>query len=400
MANTELILSTSQASSRAVGALARRAGDHARPRRADQARITMLVLATDAAGATLAPGHASGRALALSFAGTALIVGSANALNMWWERDIDARMTRTRNRPLPAGRLSADVALGFGLALAVVSVPMLFMVNVATGLLGLAALLSYVAVYTPLKRHTHLALLVGAVPGAIPPLLGWATVTGTVGLGGLLLFGVLFLWQIPHFAAITIFRAEDYARAGLQVVSVQHGERAARQTIALYAVLLVATRCCSSRSGSRGATISARRRPSARRSSRSRCEGCAAGARLDTHRWAKHVFAFSVLYLPALLVAAPGRPRVRSEPESYSRGYWAKRLGLRVLVLLFGLALVSGFGYVMRQHRPRRRSRRTGMCRCSSSSTSAARRSPTGRWPATSPWSTSSSPAAPPRARG
>jgi protoheme IX farnesyltransferase len=222
---------------------------------------------------------------------------------MWWERDIDARMTRTRNRPLPAGRLSADVALAFGLALAVVSVPMLFMVNVATGLLGLAALLSYVAVYTPLKRHTHLALLVGAVPGAIPPLLGWATVTGTVGLGGLLLFAVLFLWQIPHFAAIAIFRAEDYGRAGLQVVSVQHGERAARQTVALYAALLVATtmlfvpfelagRYYLSAATVLGAAFLALS-----------LRGLRTGARFDTNRWAKQVFAFSVIYLPALLVA-------------------------------------------------------------------------------------------------
>lgn len=303
MANTELILSTSQASSRPS---ARSHGALAITRdlvALTKPRITMLVLATDAAGATLAPGHASGRALALSFAGTALIVGSANALNMWWERDIDARMTRTRNRPLPAGRLSADVALGFGLALAVVSVPMLFMVNVATGLLGLAALLSYVAVYTPLKRHTHLALLVGAVPGAIPPLLGWATVTGTVGLGGLLLFGVLFLWQIPHFAAITIFRAEDYARAGLQVVSVQHGERAARQTIALYAVLLVATTLLFVPFGLAGRYYLGAATALGAAFLALSLRGLRGGARLDTHRWAKHVFAFSVLYLPALLVA-------------------------------------------------------------------------------------------------
>src|SRR6516225_11424253 len=157
-------------------------------------RITSLVLATSAAGVCLAPGHGTPSTLALALVGTALIVGAANALNMWWERDVDAHMARTRNRPLPAGRLSPDSALAFGLALAVVSGPMLFVVNAATGLLGLIALVSYVAVYTPLKRHTHWALLVGAVPGAIPPLLGWSTVTGSIGMGGLVLFGVLFLW--------------------------------------------------------------------------------------------------------------------------------------------------------------------------------------------------------------
>ena len=133
-------------------------------------RITTMVLATEAAGAYLAPGHAPRNAHFVALTGTALIVGSANALNMWWERDVDAHMARTRNRPLPAGRMSPDVALAFGLALAVVSTPMLFLVNVTTGLLGLVALASYVTVYTPLKRHTHLALLVGAVPGAMPPL--------------------------------------------------------------------------------------------------------------------------------------------------------------------------------------------------------------------------------------
>src|SRR5262249_46484397 len=161
----------------------------------------------------------------LSLTGTALIVAAANALNMWWERDVDALMARTRNRPLPAGRLPADVALAFGLALAAASAPMLFVVNVATGLLGVVALVSYVAVPPPLKPHPPRALFAGAVPGALPPLLGWSTVTGQVGLGGLLLFAVLFLWQVPHFAAIAIFREKDYARAGLKVVTVQHGER-------------------------------------------------------------------------------------------------------------------------------------------------------------------------------
>lgn len=303
MANTELILSTSQASPRAQ---ARSRGALAIGRdlvALTKPRITMLVLATEAAGATLAPGHVGARTLSLSLAGTALIVGSANALNMWWERDVDARMTRTRNRPLPAGRLSPDVALSFGLALAVVSVPMLFMVNVATGLLGLAALLSYVAVYTPLKRHTHLALLVGAVPGAIPPLLGWATVTGGIGLGGLLLFGVLFLWQIPHFAAITIFRAEDYGRAGLQVVSVQHGERAARETVALYAVLLVVTTLLFVPFGLAGRYYLGAATALGAAFLALSLRGLRAGARLDTKRWAKQVFAFSVVYLPALLIA-------------------------------------------------------------------------------------------------
>jgi protoheme IX farnesyltransferase len=266
-------------------------------------RITANVLLTGAAGMRLAPGHVTSRTLLLSLFGTALIVGAANALNMWWERDVDAFMVRTRNRPLPAGRMSPEVALAFGVGLAIVSAPMLFVVNVATGLLGLVALVSYVAVYTPLKRHTHLALFVGAVPGAIPPLLGWSAATGTVDIGGFLLFAVLFLWQVPHFAAIAIFRADDYARAGLQVVSVQHGERAARQVIALFAVLLSATSLLFLPFGLAGGsyTVIAAVLDAAMLALALR--GLRAGPGLNVRRWARHVFAFSIPYLTLLIIA-------------------------------------------------------------------------------------------------
>jgi protoheme IX farnesyltransferase len=266
-------------------------------------RITALVLLTGAAGAWVAPGRAAPSTLALSLVGTALIVGAANALNMWWERDVDAHMTRTRNRPLPAGRLSPDTALAFGLALAALSAPMLFIVNPATGLLGVVALVSYVVVYTPLKRHTHLALLVGAVPGAIPPLLGWSTVTGTVGTGGLLLFAVLFLWQVPHFAAIAIFRVDDYARAGLKVVSVQHGERAARRTVMLFTVLLVATTLLFVPLGLAGRAYLAVATTLGAAFLALALRGVRGGARLDVDRWAKRVFVFSIPYLSLLLIA-------------------------------------------------------------------------------------------------
>jgi protoheme IX farnesyltransferase len=282
----------------------------ARPRRlaADfvaltKPRITAMVLLTEAAGTYLAPDHAGTRTRALSMVGTALIVGSANALNMWWERDVDALMTRTRNRPLPAGRLSPDVALAFGLTLGALSVPLLFLVNLATGLLGLLSLISYVAVYTPLKRHTHLALLVGAVPGAIPPLLGWATVTGSVGPGGLLLFAFLFFWQLPHFAAITVFRAEEYARAGLQVVSVQLGERAARWMIAVYALPLVGISLLFGPIGlaGRGYELCAAGLGAAFLALAFR--GAFAAPPFNARRWARQVFAFSIPYLAVSLLA-------------------------------------------------------------------------------------------------
>ena len=269
-------------------------------------RITTLVLTTGAAGACLAPGHVGTRTLLLALVGTALIVGSANALNMWMERDVDALMARTCNRPLPAGRLSPDVALAFGLGLAAVSTPVLFLVNTTTGLLGLVALVSYVAMYTPLKRHTHLALLVGAVPGAIPPLLGWSTATGGIALGGLLLFGVLFLWQVPHFAAISIFRAQDYARAGLQVVSVQHGERGARRTIAVWTVLLVAASLLFTPFGIAGRAYLGVATGLGAGFLALAFRGQIGAARLDGAngaRWARRVFAYSIPYLVILLVA-------------------------------------------------------------------------------------------------
>jgi heme o synthase len=270
-------------------------------------RITLNVLVTGAAGAWLAPGHVAARTLVMSLAGTALVVGSANALNMWWERDVDALMARTRSRPLPAGRMSPDVALAFGLALAFVGAPMLFLVNAMTGLLGLVALTSYVAIYTPLKRHSHYALLVGAVPGAMPPLLGWTTATGKVGLGGLLLFAVLFLWQVPHFAAITIFRAQDYARAGLQVVSVQRGESGARRTIAVWTVLLVGASLLFVPLGLAGKAYlgmaTALGVGFLTLAFRGVLQDLRPTARFDCARWARRVFAYSIPYLCVLLVA-------------------------------------------------------------------------------------------------
>src|SRR5580692_10692883 len=185
-------------------------------------RITLIVIATCAAGMAIAPVRIPALVALLALAGTTLIVASANVLNMWWERDTDGLMARTRNRPLPAGRLPPDVALVYGLALGASSIPMLMAVNALTAALGVLALATYVLAYTPLKRHTSLALLVGAIPGAMPPLMGWTSATGSLvaasapRMGGLLLFLLLFVWQLPHFIAIALFRAEDYARAGLK----------------------------------------------------------------------------------------------------------------------------------------------------------------------------------------
>jgi protoheme IX farnesyltransferase len=208
-------------------------------------RITVMVLVTMLGGMWLAMRSGGPQkpvlTLALAVLGTVLVVSGANALNMYIERDSDRFMARTKNRPLPSGRMAPEIALGFGLLLSAIAVPLLtFAVNAMTGLLAALALVSYVLVYTPLKRVTTLSLPIGAIPGAIPPLLGWTTVTGHLEWPGLLLFGVMFLWQIPHFLAIATFSAEDYRRAGLKVLPVERGHRVTRHHIVAYLVALIA----------------------------------------------------------------------------------------------------------------------------------------------------------------
>ncbi len=187
-------------------------------------RITLMVTATGVAGALAARRPLSLAESLGALAGTAFVVGGANALNMWFEADTDARMERTRDRPLAAGRLPRSVGLLVGLVLAIASMPLLAIAGVDVALLGLAALVVYAAIYTPLKRVTRWALPVGALAGAAPPLMGWVTAThrppiSSAGLDapGLYLFAVLFAWQLPHFVAIAIFRGDEYANAGLVV---------------------------------------------------------------------------------------------------------------------------------------------------------------------------------------
>jgi protoheme IX farnesyltransferase len=203
-------------------------------------RITRTVLTTGAIGMAIAPGRLNPLESALSIVGTLLVVSSANALNMWWERDIDARMRRTADRPLPSGRLTANEALGFGLALGVVAIPVLLAVNTLTAALGLLALVSYVLVYTPMKAVSPYALHVGAVPGAIPPLMGYATVAGKLDGVALAIFAVLFLWQIPHFVAISLVRGEEYAAAELPVYGIAKAPSVVHRTVALYTYATVA----------------------------------------------------------------------------------------------------------------------------------------------------------------
>jgi protoheme IX farnesyltransferase len=204
-------------------------------------RITALVAFTTASGLWLAPIRPRLSIVLATLLGTVLAVASANVLNMYLERDTDALMSRTMHRPLPARRMDPQRALWFGLLLGAVSLPLLSLaVGPRPGLLAAIALVSYVLLYTPMKRRSSAALLVGAVAGAMPPLIGWTAATGTVDLPGVLLFAVIFLWQVPHFLAITLFRREDYARAGLLVLPNEpDGERKARRNIVSYTVALV-----------------------------------------------------------------------------------------------------------------------------------------------------------------
>lgn len=265
-------------------------------------RITALVVFTTAIGLWLAPHGLRPLTVALTLVGTVLIVAAANVLNMYLERDSDALMARTMNRPLPAHRMEPDVALKLGIALAAVSVPLLtFAVGALPGLLASIALVSYVLLYTPMKRQTATALLIGALPGAIPPLIGWTAATERLDLPGVLLFAVMFLWQVPHFLAITLFRKEEYARAGLVVQPNEPGgEREARANIVRYTVALVAVSLLFVPIGiARGAYLA-----SALLLGGVFLGYAVAGLRQAAgRRWARNLFLLSLIYLPLLFGA-------------------------------------------------------------------------------------------------
>jgi protoheme IX farnesyltransferase len=202
--------------------------------------VAGLVMVTMLCGALVAPGPRPLGRLLIAMFGTALVVASANALNMYIERETDALMRRTASRPLPTGRLSPDAALWFALACGMVGLGVLVAgVNLASAGLALLALGSYVLAYTPLKRSTSYALHVGAVPGAIPPLIGWASMTGSLAPRAFPLFLILLIWQLPHFLAIATFRREEYARAGLVVQPNASGLESTRRSILGYSALLL-----------------------------------------------------------------------------------------------------------------------------------------------------------------
>lgn len=204
-------------------------------------RVTTLVLATTAAGLWLAPGSVGViRAVSIVIF-TALLIGAANTLNCWIERDVDGLMLRTRMRPLPAGRTKPRVAFVWGAGLAAIGLAGLALVaNMWTAVLGAIAIGSYVWVYTPLKRVSPWAVVVGAIPGALPPLMGWTAVTGRPSGAGWALFGIVFFWQIPHVLAISLHLADDYARGGIRVLPLVVGPARTRRHILVWTCVLVA----------------------------------------------------------------------------------------------------------------------------------------------------------------
>lgn len=277
-------------------------------------RVAVLVLFTVAAGALLASrGRADTFVVLHAVCGTALVAAGASTLNQLFERHTDALMHRTENRPLPGGRLQPAEVLAFGLVLT------------AAGLAWLAALVhqplavavaactfaSYVGLYTPLKRKTSLNTLVGAVPGALPPVIGWAAAGGPMGPEAVALFLILFLWQVPHFLAIAWLHRDDYARAGLRMLPGDDpkGGMTGRQMVS-YCLVLIPASLVPAALGMAGGFYSA-----AALALGLGFVACAVGfARNRSGAAARRVLRASLIYLPALLVSLLADGLVRQAP--------------------------------------------------------------------------------------
>jgi protoheme IX farnesyltransferase len=264
-------------------------------------RLSTFVVFTAAMGLWLAPGELGAARGAFILVAIGMLVGAANILNCWLERETDALMHRTRNRPLPAGRVDPWSAFALGVGVAAFALPLLALAaNPLTALLGLAALAAYVLAYTPLKRFTPWALEVGAIPGAIPPLMGWAAATGSLEPQAWTLFGILFFWQLPHFIGIAIWLQDDYSRGGIRVLPVVRGARVATRYLFAYASALVATSLTPAAFGMTGRSY-----PWIAAGLGAALLLLAASGFRETagRSWARRTFLFSLLYLAALLLA-------------------------------------------------------------------------------------------------
>jgi heme o synthase len=275
-------------------------------------RVMSLVVFTATVGFAVAPGRRDALTGCIALLSIAAGAGGAGALNMWHEAEIDAVMIRTAGRPVPSGRVSRAEALAFGLALTAGGVAILGLVNVAAAALLAFTVLFYVVVYTMwLKRRTPQNIVIGGAAGALPPVIGWAAATGTVDVEPLLLFLIILLWTPPHFWALSLNRAGEYASAGIPMLPVVAGRNVTKRQILLYSVLLVGASLLPCAFGLTGALYGA--------------VACTCGVALlllalrlhtSTNRGdtaaARRLFGFSILYLFLLfsgLLADTALPR-------------------------------------------------------------------------------------------
>jgi len=265
-------------------------------------RLNFLVLITTLAGMYLgAPGGVPLAILVHALVGTALVAGGAAALNQVWERETDSLMRRTRLRPIAGGRLRIADGTWFGILLAGTGlVELTWGVNTLSAAVAAATLVSYVLVYTPLKKRSSLSTLVGAVPGALPPVIGWAAATGTISIPAIVLFGIVFLWQMPHFLAIAWLYRDDYEHAGIPLLPVLEpdGRRTGQQAL-LYAAALWPVSLLPAVVGIADAPYSI----VATVLGFGLIALSALFARDRTTKTARHLFLYSITYLPLLWAA-------------------------------------------------------------------------------------------------
>ncbi|MBP6769229.1 MAG: heme o synthase [Reyranella sp.] len=270
-------------------------------------RVMTLVVFTGWVGVLIAPVHLHPFKAALAVLAITLGSGAAGAINMWYERDLDALMARTRNRPLPAGRVAPDDALGLGVLLSIFSVLLMALsTNFVAAALLAAAILFYVFVYTVwLKRRTPQNIVIGGAAGAFPPMIGWAAATGDVSAVGIALFLLIFLWTPPHFWALALYRREDYRRAGVPMLPVVAGPRETKRQMLIYTLLLLPVSLAPTLLGAVGWVYGA---VALALSLGFVGHAIAVWRTADdetAHRAARKMFRYSLIYLAALFAALP-----------------------------------------------------------------------------------------------
>ncbi len=266
-------------------------------------RLSALVMVTAMVGVILAPGQIGLLKGFLALILIAMVVMGACALNCYIEMDIDKKMERTRDRSLPAGRMNPKKALWFSVFLLLTSVPLLMLIiNPLTGFLALLAAILYLYAYTPMKRRTELALFVGAIPGALPPMMGWTSVTGQLDGMAWVLFAILFVWQLPHFLAISLFHAEDYEHAGIKVYANKKDFHFLKHSIFWYTFALLVTSLLPLQFGELGLDYGLAALCFSATFLGLSGLGYFLDSRPESHRlWARRYFLGSLFYLPLIM---------------------------------------------------------------------------------------------------